>query len=73
MGHSHNTIAFHQDKCDGCGECMTVCAGAKSGTADTLHSRLKIVPSIAANDSFELALCRQCGDPKCVLNCPSGS
>ena len=73
MGHSHNTIAFHQDKCDGCGECMTVCAEAKSGTADTLHSRLKIVPSIAANDSFELALCRQCGDPKCVLNCPSGS
>ncbi|MBO33965.1 MAG: thiamine pyrophosphate-dependent enzyme [Rhodospirillales bacterium] len=73
MGIGHNTIAFHQDKCDGCGDCMTVCAEVKSSNDNIENSRIKIVPSVAANDSFELALCRQCGDPKCVLNCPSGS
>ena len=52
---------------------MSVCAEAKSGSTQIEHSRIKIVPSVAANDSFELALCRQCGDPKCVMNCPSGS
>ncbi len=72
MGISYNTIAFHGGKCDGCGDCMTVCAEAKAGTAEIGQSRIKIQPGIA-NGGFELALCRQCGDPKCVMVCPSGA
>lgn len=72
MGFAHNTIAFRPEKCDGCGDCMTACAQAKAGSDDLAHSRITITTN-AITDSFELALCRQCGDPKCVMNCPSGA
>lgn len=69
---SYNTIAFKAENCDGCKECMLACAQAKGGSDDLLHSRIQLVS--AENDaSYELAMCRQCGDPKCVLNCPAGA
>ena len=70
MGKSYNTITFDAKKCDGCGDCMSACAQAKSGTDDRAHSRIAIVPN---GKAFELALCRQCGDPKCVSVCPAGA
>ena len=74
MGLGFNTIQFHAERCDGCGDCMLACARAKSGIDDRAQSRI----SILANDPFartgiggyELALCRQCGDPKCVHRMP---
>ena len=30
-------------------------------------------PGRAHGDGFELAMCRQCGDPKCVTVCPAGA
>jgi phenylglyoxylate dehydrogenase beta subunit len=71
MGRSYNTIAFDASKCDGCGECMTACAVAKTGSKDQTRSRIQIMG--AANDGFELALCRQCADPKCVSVCPAAA
>ena len=62
-----DTIAVHPERCDGCGACMTACSTAKGGA-----SRLSIVPG-AGDGRFELALCRQCGDPKCVMVCPAGA
>jgi phenylglyoxylate dehydrogenase beta subunit len=67
MGAAFDTIAFNASACDGCGKCMTACEGVKKG-----DSRISIVPGAAA-DRFEMALCRQCGDPKCVMVCPSGA
>ncbi|NTV58077.1 MAG: 4Fe-4S binding protein, partial [Deltaproteobacteria bacterium] len=26
MGNSYKTIAFYQDKCDGCGDCVPACS-----------------------------------------------
>jgi phenylglyoxylate dehydrogenase beta subunit len=69
---AYNTIAFRAEDCDGCGACMIACAGAKCGTRDIAHSRIQIVPG-QEEGSFELALCRQCGDPKCVQNCPAAA
>ncbi|MBA3904581.1 MAG: phenylglyoxylate dehydrogenase [Rhodocyclaceae bacterium] len=67
---AYNTISFKPEHCDGCNACMTACAEAKGGSAELLHSRIQIV---ADGGTFELALCRQCGDPKCVANCPAGA
>ena len=67
MGTAFDTIAFRASKCDGCGDCMTACASVKQGT-----SRISIV-SGAKDGAFEMALCRQCGDPKCVMVCPAGA
>ena len=68
---AYNTIAFKPESCDGCNACMVACAEVKSGGRELINSRIQIV---ADNDGgFELALCRQCGDPKCVANCPAGA
>ncbi len=74
MGKGFNTIAFHQDRCDGCDNapvCMSACAKVKSKDNNLLESRIRIVPG--ENGLYELAMCRQCGDAKCVMNCPAGA
>ncbi|NMF88235.1 NADH-dependent phenylglyoxylate dehydrogenase subunit beta [Aromatoleum petrolei] len=74
MGRAYSTIAFDPAKCDGCGDCMTACAQAKTGTDDIARSRIQIYGRDGAADkTFELALCRQCADPKCVTVCPAGA
>lgn len=70
MGRGYDTIAFDAAKCDGCNLCMQACARTKTGGDDPARSRLQILPG---GQGFELALCRQCGDPKCVSVCPAGA
>ena len=67
---AYATIAFDAARCDGCNACMIACAQAKAGSDDIVDARLQIV---AENGGFELAMCRQCGDPKCVENCPAAA
>ncbi|MEO6352200.1 MAG: NADH-dependent phenylglyoxylate dehydrogenase subunit beta [Burkholderiaceae bacterium] len=75
MGTAYNTIAFKADLCDGCNACMTACAEVKGGSCDASNfldnSRIQIVADDVGG--YGLALCRQCGDPKCVSNCPAGA
>ncbi|HEX7157221.1 MAG TPA: thiamine pyrophosphate-dependent enzyme, partial [Burkholderiaceae bacterium] len=70
MGRAFNTIAFDAAACDGCGECMQACALATTGSADRERARIQVMP---ADQGFELALCRQCADPRCVAVCPAGA
>ena len=72
MGKSYQTIAFYQDKCDGCGDCVPACSKHHTGTTDPAHSRIKVAKD-AEQKAFGIALCRQCGQPQCVMNCPSGA
>jgi len=72
MGKSYSTIAFYPEKCDGCNDCVEACAQIKSGTVDPKHSRIKVVKD-TDEGLFGLALCRQCGEPLCVMDCPSGA
>ncbi|MGL1832133.1 NADH-dependent phenylglyoxylate dehydrogenase subunit beta [Rhodocyclaceae bacterium SMB388] len=79
MGQAYSTIAFDRSKCDGCGQCMQACARVKFDSDDTVRALLQIVrsggdrPEPGRAGEFELALCRQCGDPKCVSVCPAGA
>jgi len=68
---AYDTIAFRADKCDGCNACMVACAQAKTGGGDTARSRIQVMET--DEGAFELALCRQCADPKCVLECPAAA
>jgi len=67
-----STIAFKAERCDGCGECMKACAKAKSADGADAQSRIRIVPD-PLTASHGLALCRQCGDPRCVADCPAAA
>jgi phenylglyoxylate dehydrogenase beta subunit len=51
---------------------VEACAREKSGEENPLHSRIQ-VSGKAEEGPFGMALCRQCGDPACVANCPSGA
>ena len=70
MGAAYETIHFEPEACDGCLDCMSACALAKAQRVDHALSRIQIVPS---GEEFELAICRQCADPECVLNCPAAA
>lgn len=72
MGTCFSTLQFRASRCDGCGDCVVACAETKSATGDLAHSRIRIMPA-ASGEGFELALCRQCADPICVMDCPSGA
>jgi phenylglyoxylate dehydrogenase beta subunit len=72
MGRAFNTLHFRAGRCDGCGDCMRACAQVKSGAADLSHARIRILPG-GEGGGYELALCRQCADPVCVMNCPAGA
>ena len=66
---AYSTIAFKPERCNGCNECMTACASTK-GSSDNADSRIQIM---ACEDGYELAMCRQCADPKCVAVCPAAA
>jgi phenylglyoxylate dehydrogenase beta subunit len=70
VGRAFSTIAFDAAACDGCGECMRACALTKTGTEDRARARIQVMP---AGNGHELALCRQCADPRCVAVCPAGA
>jgi phenylglyoxylate dehydrogenase beta subunit len=72
LGKSYPTIAFYPEKCDGCNRCIEACAEFHAGTANPELSRIKIVQD-TENGSFAVALCRQCGEPRCVMDCPAGA
>jgi phenylglyoxylate dehydrogenase beta subunit len=69
---AYNTISFKSGLCTGCGDCMIACASAKTGSDDRRRSLIQIMPGVADGE-FELAMCRQCADPRCVANCPAAA
>jgi phenylglyoxylate dehydrogenase beta subunit len=68
---AYNTIAFKPELCTGCNDCMVACAEVKTQSRDLSRSRIQIVPD--NHGGWELAMCRQCADPKCVSNCPAAA
>ena len=72
LGKSYNTIAFYPERCDGCNDCIEACAQIKACSTDPIHSRIKVVGD-SEEGSFGVALCRQCGEPRCVMDCPAGA
>ena len=72
MGKGYKTIAFHAEKCDGCKRCVDACAQFHVGKVEPEHSRIQVTRD-RESGAIGLALCRQCGEPACVTNCPASS
>jgi len=72
MGKAYRTIAFYEQKCDACQKCVEACSNYVTGKPDTRHSRIKIFQNKETR-ALGLALCRQCAEPYCVMNCPAGA
>lgn len=66
----YRTIVFHPEKCDGCNQCIEACAKFHTEKKDPSHSRIKITKNVEGS-GFIAALCHQCSDPRCAMNCPA--
>lgn len=62
-------------KCSGCLSCMLACSAAHDKTASLSSSRIQITqnPLNAYPYDLEMYQCRQCPEPLCVENCPTGA
>lgn len=62
-------------KCAGCMSCMMACSSAHEKKASLSASRIQIVqtPLTAYPLDLDVYQCRQCTEPLCVDNCPTGA
>lgn len=62
-------------KCTGCSSCMLACSTAHFGRTSLALASIQILddPFGSFPTDIELAMCRQCLDPQCVIACPTGA
>jgi protein NrfC len=70
---SKGYLIVDPQKCTGCGSCMFACSMAHEGKSSIAFSRIQIL-----NDPFghfpgdiQMAVCKQCLYPQCVVVCPT--
>ncbi len=72
MGMTYPTIAFWKDRCDGCGKCIEACVEACGGGTAPGEARIDLFWD-RDEQKYQVNLCRQCGQPKCIPVCPAGA
>jgi protein NrfC len=62
-------------KCQGCASCMLACSLVHEGVESLSLSRIQIMqnPFESFPDDLTIEQCRQCVDPPCVKECPTGA
>ncbi len=68
-------LVYDSRNCAGCQSCMLTCSLVNEGEASTSLSRIQITRSVLASypNDVQIAACRQCPEPLCVANCPTGA
>ena len=72
---STSYLVVDSKKCSGCLTCMFTCSTVHEGVASLSASRIQITQNSLQPFPYDLAMnqCRQCTDPLCVNNCPTGA
>ena len=68
-------LVYDSRLCAGSQSCMLVCSLVHDGASSTSLSRIQISRAVLARYPYDIqmAVCRQCPDPMCVRNCPTGA
>jgi len=68
-----NVLSVNPRKCDGCGDCETVCSEKHSGSSGKAFSRIRVVGGNGHGRLFVPFVCRQCDDPPCMSVCQNSA
>lgn len=68
-------LVYDSRRCSGCQSCMIACSLVHEGVAGTSLSRIQVSRAILASYPYDIqiSVCRQCPEPMCVKNCPTGA
>jgi protein NrfC len=72
---SKGYLVYDSKKCMGCTTCMLSCSTVHYGKQSLSLSRIQIIQDSFGKfpDDVQIAVCRQCVTPPCVINCPVGA
>ena len=68
-------LVYDSRRCAGCQSCMLACSLVHDGAASTSLSRIQVSRAILTRYPYDIqiSVCRQCPEPLCVENCPTGA
>lgn len=72
---SSGYLVYDSRRCAGCQSCMLACSLVHEGAASASLSRIQVSRAILMQYPYDIqiSVCRQCPDPLCVANCPTGA
>jgi protein NrfC len=72
---SKGYLIFDSRHCAGCQSCMLACSLVHDGEASPSRSRIQVTRNVLAQypQDINIYVCRQCPEPLCVKNCPTGA
>lgn len=72
---SKGYLVYDSRHCAGCQSCMLMCSLVHDGEASTSRSRIQVSRNVLAQypQDIQINICRQCPEPLCVKNCPTGA
>jgi protein NrfC len=72
---SKGYLVYDSRLCSGCQSCMLACSLVHEGAASASLSRIQVSRAVLAQYPYDIqmSVCRQCPEPMCVKNCPTGA
>jgi protein NrfC len=68
-------LVYDSRQCAGCQSCMLACSLVHEGEASLSLARIQVIRNVLSQYPYDIqmAVCRQCPEPLCVANCPTGA
>jgi protein NrfC len=68
-------LVYDSRHCAGCLQCMLTCSLVHTGESSLSLSRIQVIKSVLNQypEDIQVHVCRQCPEPLCVQNCPTGA
>jgi len=68
-------LVYDSRQCSGCQSCMLACSLVHEGAASTSLARIQVSRAVLNSYPYDIqiSVCRQCPEPMCVKNCPTGA
>ncbi len=68
-------LVYDSRRCAGCQSCMLACSLVHEGETSTSLSRIQVSRAVLVRYPYDIqiSVCRQCPEPMCVQNCPTGA